>query len=176
VEYVNNGLWVQKFQGGGLCIIRLIWQYSYYTVHGQPATIITFSSASYWWSTSPGFPCTCICSCFRWWRHRWFCCKVAEPKRRGTRVRAWLRVIKNWSHVARISDIFGWNLSTKNVDIYCSWYTLIFWFLWLYFGCVKLHNDSLEYSFKFFNIPSESSKFFYYILAYGNFCLCKPRI
>jgi hypothetical protein len=27
----------------------------------------------------------------------------------------------------------------------------------------------LEYSFKFFNIPSESSKFFYYILAYGNF-------
>ena len=34
---------------------------------------------------------------------------------------------------------------------------------------ILLHNDSLEYSFKFFQIPSESSKFFYYILAYGNF-------
>jgi len=34
---------------------------------------------------------------------------------------------------------------------------------------ILLHNDSLEYSFKFFHIPSESSKLFYYILAYGNF-------
>jgi hypothetical protein len=34
---------------------------------------------------------------------------------------------------------------------------------------ILLHNDSLDYSFKFFHIPSESSKFFYYILAYGNF-------
>ena len=101
----------------------------YYTVHSQPAKIITFSSASYWWLTSPDFPCTCIfCGCFRWWRHRWFCCKVAESKRRGTSVHARLRVIefrKNWSHVACTSDIFGWNLSTKNVDIYCIWYTLI---------------------------------------------------
>jgi hypothetical protein len=58
----------------------------------------------------------------------WFCCKVAEPKRRGTRVHALFRVTefwKNWSHVVGTSDIFRWNLSTKNVDVYYSWYTLM---------------------------------------------------
>jgi hypothetical protein len=76
--------------------------------------------------TSPDFPCTCICcSCFRWWRHRWFCCKVVELKRRGTRVHdlGWSN-FKKIEVMARTSDIFGWNLSTKNVDIYCSWCTL----------------------------------------------------
>jgi len=51
-----------------------------------------------------------------------------QNQRWGTRVCARLKVIefrKNWSHVACTSDIFGWNLSTKNVNIYCSWYTLI---------------------------------------------------
>ena len=70
----------------------------YYTVHGQPATILTFCFVAKWRDQRDGAP--------------------------GSLLRA-IEFRKNWSHVAHTSDIFRWNLSTKKVDVYRSWYTLI---------------------------------------------------
>ena len=70
----------------------------YYTVHGQPAMILTFGFVAKWWNQRDGAP---------------------DYLHRAIEFR------KNWSHVERTSDIFRWNLSTKNVDIYRRWYTLL---------------------------------------------------